>query len=442
MSIATKPSSQFFGLDLSALWPEMRRAWQEVPQWPLLAWLTPSAPVRVLQANGLETTWLGKRQISATSNSGQRFEAIEIPEALFLRRFLSVPSMAQAQVAQAVELEMRSASPFAAADLLWGYNAQPQEQGGLRVEAVMASRKQVQNYVASQQHRLETASGATANDHEVWAFTLDNAPVVLPGWGEARRVRYSTRRRHVACVLMATAMCLAAAMAATPTMQLRLRALEAVHAFEALQARTTGMVGQREAYMRSVAQLESLQGLLAERVDPLLLLETLTRKLPDDTSLHSLEVQGLKVTLNGLTGNAATLMQLLGATQGLREVRAPSPATRNPGADAENFIVELQLDPAVFSMAAAAPAGNAPAADASAPASGAPIATAGPAAPAANAGAGTNSKTGSAPEAQAAPPRRKSPFSSGPEGPPPAAALPQASVPAPAAPAAARRTAP
>lgn len=411
----------------------------------MLAWLTPSAPVRVLQANGLETTWLGGRPILAALSSGQRFEAIEIPETLLLRRFLSVPSMAQAQVAQAVELDMRSASPFAAADLLWGYSAQPQEQGGLRIEAVMASRKQAQGYVASQQHRLEAASKAAANAHEVWAFTLDNTPVVLPGWGEARRARHGARRRHVAYALMAAAVCLVAAMAVTPTMQLRLRALQAVHAFEALQARTVALVGQREAYMRSVAQLESLQGLLAARAKPLSLLETLTRTLPDDTSLHSIEVQGLKVTLNGLTGNAATLMQLLGATEGFREVRAPSPATRNPGADAENFIVELQLDPAVFSMAAAPPAGNGPAAG-TPPALGAPIATAGPAAASANTGTGTgtgaNSNPGLAPEAQAAPPRRKSPFSSGPEGPPPAAALPQAAAPGPAAPALARKAAP
>lgn len=399
----------------------------------MLAWLTPSAPVRLLQANGLETIWLGERQISAVPSNTQRFEAIEIPEALILRRFLSVPSMAQAQIAQAVELDMRSASPFAAADLLWGYSEQPQE-GGLRIEAVMASRRQAQGYIVSQQHRLEAASEAASNAHEVWAFTLDNTPVVLPGWGEAHRVQHGARRRHVAYALMAAAVFLVAAIAVTPTMQLRLRALEAVHAFEALQARTAAMVGQREAYMRSVAQLESLQGLLAERAEPLSLLETLTRTLPDDTSLHSMEVRGLKVTLNGLTSNAATLMQLLGATEGFREVRAPSPATRNPGADAENFIVELQLDPAVFSMAAAAPA------------LGAPIAMAGPAAPSANAGAGAdiNSNPGSAPEVQAALPRRKSPFSSGPEGQPPAAALTQASAPLPAAPvaAAARKTAP
>lgn len=441
MSIA-KPSSQFFGLDLSALWPDVRRAWQGVHQWPILRWLTPSAPVRVLHADGRETTWLGGQKIPAAPTGLQCFEAIEIPDDLLLRRSLNVPFMAQAQVAQAVELDVRSANPFAVADLLWGYNAQPEQQDGLRIEAVMASRKQAERYITTQRHRLKPTSDTAVNQHEVWAFTLDNAPIVLPGWGETRRVQHGARRRHAAYALIAAAACLVAAMAATPTMQLRLRALEAVHAFEALQARTTSMVGQREAYMRSVAQLESLKGLLEERAEPLSLLETLTRTLPDDTSLQSMEVRGLKVTLSGLTGNAATLMQLLGAIEGFREVRAPSPATRNPGADAENFIVELQLDPAVFSMAASATSALRPKAALASSSEGSTAGTV-PAGIVAvpNATPSNGDAIPSAAGTGAAPPRRKSRFSSGPED-LPAAAPSQASVPAPSAPSAARKTAP
>lgn len=430
-----KPSSQFFGLDLSALWPEMRRAWQGVHQWPMLAWLTPPAPVLVLHADGRQITWLDGKKINALPTGVQRFEAIELPDDLLLRRSLSVPiAMAQAQVAQAVELDVRSASPFAPADLVWGYATQLEEQDRRRVEAVMASRKQVARYIANQQHRLDPAFSNAANEHEVWAFTQNGVPIVLPGWGESHRVQSGTRRRRLAYALMAIGVCLAAVMAITPTLQLRLRAIEAVHAFEALQLRTAGLVGQREAYMRSVAQLESLQALLAEHAQPLSLLETLTRTLPDDTSLQSLEVRGLKVTLSGFTGNAATLMQLLGATHGFREVRAPSPATRNSGANAENFIVELQLDPAVFSMTASTANALRPAA---AVLTGESSVSAAP--------AGTSSAPDATPAdaaiaSGAMPPHRKSRFSSGPEG--PAVAVTQAPPSANSAPPAVRKSTP
>lgn len=345
------PSSRFFGLDLSTLWPEIRRSWQDLHRAPALAWLTPDLPVRVLHADGRETTWLGGKQSQEDKKHTRLFEAIELPEDLVLRRTLHIPAMSQAQIAQAVELELRSASPFAVADMVWGYSVQSAQTGGLDIDAVLVSRKQATQYIGTQQHRLD----ATATP-EVWVFTPQSSPVVLAGWGEARRGQHGAKRRYIAYGLLASALCLIAAMSVTPTMQLRLRAIDAVYAYDDAQVRTAPLMGQREAFVRSIDELENLRGMLLERVDPMPLFEAITQTLPDDTSLQSLQVQGLKVTLNGLTSNAATLMQLLGAKNGFKDVRAPSAATRSPGATAENFIVEFQLDPSVFSMAASGPA--------------------------------------------------------------------------------------
>ena len=412
------------------LWPEIRRSWQDLHQTPALAWLTPDLPVRVLHSDGRETIWLGGQLAKEEKSNAVRFDAIELPESILLRRVLHVPDMGQAQIAQAVELDLRSASPFAPADMAWGYSVYSVQTGGLHIDAVLVSRKQAVQYIATQQHRLATVT-APAPAPEVWAFTPRGAPIVLAGWGEARRTQYGATRRHMAYGLLASALCLVAAMAVTPTMQLRLRAIEAVHAYDAVQARTAPLVAQREAFVRSIDELESLRGMLAERVEPMTLLEAITQTLPDDTSLQSLQVQGLKVTINGLTSNAATLMQLLGARQGFKDVRAPSAATRSPGATAENFIIEFQLDPAVFSMAGSVSSGAAlPSEPALAPQT---------AAPAAGAVSPVTMPTPpvSPPAASAADtggvPRPKSRFSSGPESPPP---------PAPGAPTAVRKAAP
>ena len=348
-------SSRFFGPDLSTLWPEIRRSWQEIHRSPVLAWLTPDLPVRVWHADGREIVWLGEQAASEKKNPIALFDAIELPEDLLLRRTLHVPAMSQAQTAQAIELDLRSASPFAAADMVWGYSAQSAPSGGLDIEAVLASRKQATQYIATQQHRLDATATAVP---EVWVFTPQGRPIVLASWGEARRTQHGAKRRYLAYGLLAAALCLVAAIAITPTMQLRLRAIEAVYAYDGIQARTAPLIGQREAFVRSIDELENLRGLLAERIEPMPLLEAITQTLPDDTSLQSLQVQGLKVTMNGLTSNAARLMQLLGAKNGFKEVRAPSAATRSPGATAENFVIEFELDPAIFSMVAA-PANNA-----------------------------------------------------------------------------------
>ena len=415
-----EPSSRFFGLDLHTLWPEIRRSWQELHRAPALAWLTPDLPVRVLHADGHEATWLGGKLADAQEKHPALFDAIELPEDILLRRTLRMPAMSHAQIAQAVEVDLRSVSPFAVNDMVWGYRAQPGQTGGIDVNVVLVSRKQAEQYIETQQHRL--AANAAP---EVWAFTPNNAPILLQGWGEARRVQHGAKRRRIGYGLLASVIFLVCAIAITPTMQLRLRALQAVYAYDAVQARTAPLLDQREAFVRSIEELEVLRSMLNERVDSLLLMEAMTQTLPDDTSLQSLQVQGLKVTINGLTANSATLMQLLGNKNGFKNVRAPSAANRSPGAAAENFIIEFELDPAVFSMAASMPLDAVDVDELQTANTVAPADAATPATPPTAAAVLTL-----APDE----PRPKSRFSSGPESTSPA--------PAPSAPAVLRKGAP
>ena len=113
-----------------------------------------------------------------------------------------------------------------------------------------------------------------------------------------------------------------------------------------------------------------MRGVLAERAAPLRLLQLLTETLPDGSFLHSLKTQGLKVTVQGMTPDAAALMQALGRVPGLREVKAPSAAVRNPGASLDSFLIEFQLDPDLLSQAP--PASVAPPADAATSATSSP----------------------------------------------------------------------
>ena len=422
----TTPSSRFFGVDLHALWPELCRPWQGMHQWPVLAWLTPDLPVRVLHADGRDVLWLGKQPAvsSKIKATAQNFEAIELPDSLLLRRSLKMPALPDAQIAQAALLDIHSASPFAPADLVWGYSAQKTALGALRVDVVFASGKQVARYLEAQKSRL---TGAVLP--EVWAFTPEGTPLVLSGWGEARRTGRGTLRRRWGYALLLSAAGMVGAMAVTPTAQLRLRAIEAVNAYTEVHQRTTPIMAEREAFVGVNEKLEGLRALLAERADPIQLIEILTQLLPDDTSLQTLQVQGLKVSINGLTTDAAALIQLLSAKEGFKEVRSPSAAVRSPGATADNFTIEFQLDPAVLSIAAAAPAATAsvaaPEAPASAPelvASSAAAASSLPVAVpvAAPAAATVPVPVLPAPSNQSSAPRRKSAFSSGPdEAPPP-----------------------
>ena len=349
--------ARFLGVDFSALWREVRQPWQGMRQWPLLRWLTPAVPVLLLQADGSQSLWHGDvLQPNPAGSPKARFTALELPEDSVLRRTLSIPVMGEADTATAVALEARTMSPFAAQDLIWGYRTYPPQRGVVQIVVVLVSRKQATQYLAAQAARLQGAVNP-----EMWVRTDQLSPVVLGGYGESLRESYATRWRRVGYGLFLVVFVLLAAIAITPTAQLRLRAVEAVQSYDAIAQRTAPLVRQREALLQSAEQLGALSQMLADRIEPLRILDKLTQILPDDTSLQSFKLQGTKVMIVGTTVNASTLMQLLGNQPGLHDVRAPAAATRNAGASKETFAIEFSLDPQFFGVVGAAvPLASAP----------------------------------------------------------------------------------
>lgn len=348
--------ARFLGVDLRALGRDVRQAWSDVQDVPPLSWLTPEASVLLLQADGGESLWWGaERRASGSKAAGARFTALELPEDLLLRRTLTVPAMSEADTASAVALQVRAISPFAEHDLVWGYRTQLRVEGSTQLDIALASRKQIAQYMQTQAARVGTAAA------EVWATLPTGAPIVFLGYGEGARRARGARGRWVRYGLLALALALVGGIAITPTLQLRARAIEAVRAYDAAALRTPPLVKEREALMQSVEKLGALSELLAGRIEPLRVLDRLTKVLPDDTALQGFTLKGQKVTLNGLTANASALMQVLGEQPGVRDVRAPNPATRVGGPNSkENFVVEFTLDPQEFGVATAQPSAPQP----------------------------------------------------------------------------------
>ncbi len=339
--------ARFLGVDLKALWQETCHSWRRIHEWPGLSWLTPAVPVILYQADGTQSFWLGDAlQPIDRDKAKTSFVAVELPDDHVLRRTLTFPQIDSADIAAAVALEARTSSPFLAQDLVWGHCTRPVEGGGTRsVEVAMASRKQIQAYLATQVGKLP---GNTPP--EVWVLADKTCPIVLGGYGEVHRASQAARQRRWGYALLLLACMLSLGIAVTPTAQLRLRAIEAVVAYDGIAQRTAPLAQQREALMQSVEKLGSLSEMLAGRIEPLRVLDKLTKVLPDDTALQSFRLQGVKVTIAGDTANASALLQLLGEQPGLRDVRAPSAAMRMPGASKESFAIEFVLDPQQFGV--------------------------------------------------------------------------------------------
>lgn len=340
----TMPLSQsnqtFFGMDTRAVAQGLSQAWGQLRESPAMAWMVPAVGVRWSRSSGQEQSWQtdGRCFLQKASGRAVRFSAVELPEEVLLRRSLVMPRMSLATMADAVALDARSSSPFAPNDLIWGWSFRSgAEQAQAIVELVLASRKSVEKYLAS-----HTPEGV--HEPEVWCDSHGAGPIVLRGFGEVRREQVQSRWKVINGWLLGVMCLLFAALAVTPTLQLRARALQAVAAYEELIRAATPALKQREALVLAETQLSELRSILAEQVEPLKVLEMLTQAIPDDTSLHSLQIQGLKVSLAGQTGNAAALIQQLGNHPALREVKAPTAATRPPGATKDTFSIEAMID--------------------------------------------------------------------------------------------------
>ena len=276
-----------------------------------------------------------------------------MPENLLLRRSIDLPKLQPAELDAALALEVQALSPFAPGEVLWTHEVLPLGNNALRAQLVLTSRKLVDQYMAAVHPQRPSP--------EVWVPRAAGPGfVMLPGFGEGRRQRQGSAWRWASSLLAVLALALVAAMAVTPTVQLYIRSVKASQLMAALQQKAGPVMAQRESLVRATEQLASAALLAGKPVPPLQALNLITESLPDDTSLLNLQIQGLKVTMSGQTANASALMKQLGGTPGLRDVKAPTPATKPLGAPRESFTIEFTLDPGSINLALVKPAPTSP----------------------------------------------------------------------------------
>ena len=353
--------ARLFGLDLAPLGRDILTAWRGMLDWPVLAWLWPQPRISLWLPDGTQAlsrgpqtatvpmaqpkTQSGKATTAPAPSQARalaRFQALVLPEDILLRRRFVMPALAQAELQAALALQLHAFSPFPLEDLVWTSEVQLAEDGKTQhIHAALSSRKLIA------QHLSTLATDATLDDIEVWVpHVLDGHFAVASGFAENQRQRRSTAWRWVSAGLLMLALALLVGIAATPSLQLYLRSKQAEAALQALQQKALPVLAERERFTLVSEKLTQLGENFNQSLAPRPVLQLITEALGDDTSLLSLQVQGHKVSLTGQTVNASALMKKLDSLPGLREVRAPAPATKPLGATRESFTIEFTMDPA------------------------------------------------------------------------------------------------
>ena len=330
-----RSSLRLFGIDLAAVPSYLRDGWAEALRWPVFRWLTPDEPIRVLHADGSESIRNGVSARTIAAPASVRFCAVELADETVLRRSLVLPRLGEDEVRQAVELDVLAASPFAADDVAWGYRVERGER--LRIDIALTSKALIGRQIEALAPRL----GGVAP--EVWVG--GDPPLVLPGYGETARLAQARRMRWTLFALLGVLAVLLAALAVTPTLQLRERTIEAVHKSDDLIRAVGPQARMRDDIARLGEQIALLRKVSEQRLDVVALLDQVTRQLPDDAVLNRLEITGTTVRITGQADNASQLLQTLGANPAFREVRAPAGITRAPAGSKEGFSIEFRVGP-------------------------------------------------------------------------------------------------
>lgn len=370
MSLLTSDNqAQLFGLDLRAIWQDAASVARAMASRPPLSWLTPTQRVRLLGADGQTSEWASRGGVLrrlpqvSTSAAAASHVAVEMPQAWLLRHAFQLPKSSAAQAVSAARLEALRLSPFPPAETVWGCAVDGStSEAAVTVHLVLCARSHVEARLSDRKADLGKAVP------EVWA--LEGAlPVVLAGFGEGARERQARSGLGWALFWLILALGWGAAMALTPSLQLRETALDAQAQFAAIGKSASNAMGQREALLAANSRLKEVDDALANRADPKLAIEVLTKALDDGVFLQRLDVKGRNVSISGQAANATALVQTLSGVPGLEGVKSTAAATRQLNGT-ERFTIDFVLNPpppqppaaqeAALAQAAQAPAAAAP----------------------------------------------------------------------------------
>lgn len=269
-----------------------------------------------------------------------------LPHGSALRRMLPLPAAAAPRLREVLGFEIERQTPFAADAV--AYDARivsVQPDGNLLAELVVVPRTTVEAARVALQPAAHGLAGIDLQDAHGHPLGVNLIPA-----GERLPERHPQRLRNL---LLAAIALLLAGLAMAQVLANRRAAADALEAqvrARAMQARTVS--AQRQALVDGVEGAQWLQQQRASRPPTVEVLDALARALPDGTYVDKVAIEGGRLTVIGLSSQAASLV---GRMQGDRQ------PWRNPALSGA-----LQPDPATrldrFTLIAELPTAAAPAA--------------------------------------------------------------------------------
>jgi len=271
---------------------------------------------------------------------GQAIE-LRLDPARFLFRPLELPAAAAPFLDGIVRAQIDRLTPWSTTEASFGWSA-PEPLPEERIRILVAATAKARMAPVLEQIK---ALGAGP-----MAVTVEGADgvgpirILDPSGGAAAPV---TRvRQWLFAVLAATALASAASLVAADVVGGALESEQAAIDAEAASVRRA-LLAARDGSGPEGAALRLLQLRKREGAPMVLVLEALSRLLPDDTYLTALTVEDGKVQITGLSQDAAALIPLLEQSGDFTAVTFTAPTTQAAGESGEHFEIaaEIRLRP-------------------------------------------------------------------------------------------------
>lgn len=257
-----------------------------------------------------------------------------LPRELTMRPTLTLPATAERSLDQVLDVEIERLTPFKSSDVAVAREIRPAPDGQIRVDLTIVPHARIEaltgplgeagirvDHVIADRARIERARSlgltgpgvGTARRPVAWIPALVTVGLIIAALASpfiAQEQRLRDRRAEIER--------LAPDLAATRALARKVEAAEA----------------------REQARREFMQS----RGSMTVLLEKVSRTLPDHTWLVSLQASDGRLVLEGRSSEATSLVTLLNGVPEVSDVRFDAPVTRDPATGADRFRLEAAID--------------------------------------------------------------------------------------------------
>ena len=266
---------------------------------------------------------------------------IKISREIILQRLISLPMATEEDIESVLAFEIDRYTPFKKDDVYFDVKIQQRDKAEKKISVLLSvAKKQILNEV------LEFCRSCNLSINQVYTNNdSDNASAEQLsfvggfGLGKSQKVQSSVNK-----YLLILVICLGSAALVIPIAKNFLNA-QKYELEMSQQANELAEVKELlSVYKKMNADAKRASALFADKIKVITLLNELTEKIPDDTSLGRFSLEEGIIRIQGVSSSASRLISILDSSDSFSEVGFVAPVTQNSDTGKENFTIEIKLN--------------------------------------------------------------------------------------------------